>query len=431
VNRYKYYFALALCTAIVACTTLTNSTTQTSQLERSRSASSLIDSIGVVVHFNYRDTVYYSDYDRVIVPRLKQLGIRHLRSNFALKDTETQQKFNDLAAVGIKSTLVMNPLKVSPREAVEIAKTVPNSIEAIEGPNEWDIRSNFEYQGLYFPEGTRQYQEDLYTAIKADPATASLTVLSPSLAKAKHSNELGKVACDRAAIHSYPGSTNIPSHGLDNKWIPSARIICPGKGIIATETGYHNAVNKSTISGVSPEASAKYLPRIFLEYFNRGILRTYNYELIDLKPNPARDRPNWNYGLLNNDGSPKPAFNSVKNLISLLKEPEGNTNSIELKALDYQAFGITSQIHHTLLQKNDGRFYLIFWQEVPSYKNEIDLEVTPQSVKLVLNTPIDRANIYQPLNSVNAIASYPNPKQLNILVPDHPLVIELKPKSNV
>ncbi|MGK7895412.1 MAG: hypothetical protein AB4372_17785 [Xenococcus sp. (in: cyanobacteria)] len=234
-NKYKLYIILALCSAIVACSSLISSSTQQAeptQLEQSRSAGSFIDSIGVVVHFNYRDTVYYSKYEDMIAPRLKELGVRHLRSNFVLKDTETQQKFNELAKFGIKSTLVMNPLKVTPKEAVQIAKTVPNSIEAIQGPNEWDIRPKFEYQELYFPEGTRKYQQDLYSAIKADPATASLEVLSPSLAKAEKSSELGQVACDRATIHSYPGGGKLPSSGLNDKWIPAARIVCPGKAII-------------------------------------------------------------------------------------------------------------------------------------------------------------------------------------------------------
>lgn len=258
-------------------------------------------------------------------------------------------------------------------------------------------------------------------------------LLTPSLAKAKKSSELGQVSCDRTAIHSYPGSGKIPSSSLDDLWIPSARIVCPGKAILATETGYHNAVNKTKISGVSQQAAAKYLPRILLEYFNRGIVRTYNYELIDLKPNPERDRPGWNYGLLNNDGSPKPAFIAIKNLITLLKEPNGlNTNSIELQVLNYQAIGSTPEVHHTLLQKNDGRFYLILWQEVLSYKvgEEIDLEVPPQSVKLILNTPSEQANIYQPLNSLDPISQYNNPKQLDIQVPDYPLVIEIKPQKN-
>lgn len=431
-NRYKFYIVLALCTVIVACSSLITSSAARSNLERSRSASSFVDSMGVVVHFNYRDTVYYKEYEDVIVPRLKQLGIRHLRSNFTLKDTKTQQKFNDLAKLGVRSTLVMNPLRVTPTEAVEIAKTVPNSIEAVEGPNEWDIRPKFEYQGLSFPEGTRKYQQDLYWAIKSDPATASLEVLSPSLAKAKNSSELGQVVCDRAVIHSYPGSGNIPSSGLEDKWIPSARIVCPGKAIVATESGYHNAVNKSKISGVSQQASAKYLPRIFLEYFNRGIVRTYNYELIDLKPNPSRDRPNWNYGLLNNDGSPKPAFIAIKNLITLLQESDQLNSDHELEALDYEAIGSTEEVHHTLLQKNDGRFYLILWQEVLSYQvgKEIDLQVPDRSIKLILNTPIKRANIYQPLNSIQPISQYNNPKRLNIKVPDHPLIIELTPKTN-
>lgn len=420
-NRYLFLL-LIFCTALFACHASIGLSEQT-LLEKAYSANDFIDSIGVAVHLNYQDTVY-SRYNDIIKPRLQELGIHHIRGSVTLKDIETQQKFLDLAKIDIKSTLVIDPRRVSsPAKAVKIAKAVTGSIEAVEGANEWDLHSDLEYEGKNFPEGVRKFQNRLYTAIKREPITVNLAVLSPSVAKAHKASELGKVACDRAAIHSYPGGHKVPSSGLENKWIPAARTLCGYKPIVATESGYHNAIH---LYGISEQAAAKYLPRMFFEYFNRGIDRTYSYELIDLKPNPAADEPEFNYGLLRNDGSLKPAFTAIKNAIAILKD---TNESFPLQSLNYALKGNIRNIHHTLLQKHDGTFYLILWQEVLSYNvnKKTDILVRDRPLILILKTPIARAVIYQPINSMNAIAKYTSPKTLEINVPDYPLIIELVP----
>jgi hypothetical protein len=149
-----------------------------------------------------------------------------------------------------------------------------------------------------------------------------------------------------------------------------------------------------------------------------------------LKPNSARDRGEWNFGLLRNDGSSKPAFIALKNLISLLENSNGLTaKSFTRKSLNYTLSGNTSTIHHTLLQKNDGKFYLILWQDVLSFDTKIktDIAVSESQVTLNLNTLINKAATYQPLKSLTPLDQYANPQQLQLMVPDHPLVIELVP----
>ncbi len=71
-----------------------------------------------------------------------------------------------------------------------------------------------------------------------------------------------------------------------------------------------------------------------------------------------------NFGLLRNDGSEKPAYKALKNLLNLLKDPG---SSFTPGSLDYVLGGDTENVRHTLLQKADGKFYLILWQEVSGY----------------------------------------------------------------
>ena len=436
VRRYKFYLLTMLSTALISCSFLL-APSEGLQAEQARSTDSFIDSMGVAVHLDYGDTAY-KKYDQIIKPRLKELGIRHIRGGIKLEDTKTLAKFNDLATIGIKSTLVMNPRKLSnPFQAVKIAKALDGAIEAVEGPNEWDIHPKFQYRGQSFPEGVREFQAQLYSAIKGNTAMAHLDVLSPSMGRLGNTSKLGRVACDLGNMHSYAGG-KMPSSLLDSKWLPKSRILCDSNLIVASESGYHNALNSTKTKhqpGVSEKAAAKYLPRLFLEYFNRQeIKRAYTYELIDLKPNPEGDRPNWHYGLLRYDGTPKPDFIALKNTIALLQDSQKTTQaskSVSLSSLNYILRGDTTDIHHTLLQKKNGNFYLILWQEVPSFdlKTQRDILVTPRRLKLLLRTSIDRAATYQPIDSVDPIRQYKKPNRLNIEVSDHPIVIELVPNN--
>lgn len=145
-DYYRFYVLSWFCIALMMSCVLTPS--GQAQPELAHSANSLIDSIGIFVHLN-RLNAAYRDYSEIVKPRLQELGIRHIRDGVSLQDINTQHKFNDLAAIGVKSTLVLSA-------------------------------------------GGRE-----------------------------------------------------PSNELDDKWIPSARIMCRDQPIIATETGYHNATGQS------------------------------------------------------------------------------------------------------------------------------------------------------------------------------------------
>lgn len=427
----RHYLVIALASVIAACSASQYSQVQ-SPSEAARSATSFIDSVGVVVHLDNQGSAY-EDYDTLIRPRLQELGVRHIRDGVALKDKETQRKFADLATLGIKSTLVMDPregLKAS--QAVEIAKAIPTAVEAIEGPNEWDVWPDIAYKEQHFPEGVKRFQSDLYRAIKGNPATAALDVLSPTVAFWQNARRLGSVDCDVSAMHSYAGGSP-PSSYLDD-WIPATEQLCPGKPIRATEAGWHNSLAKGTPQpGISEAAGGKYVPRLYLEYFNRGVQRVYIHELIN-RWGSHKDMES-NFGLLRRDGTPKPSFVALKNLISLLQDKgiqdkgTQDESSFSPASLDYSMKGLTHAVHHTLLQKRSGSFYLIIWQEVDSFNlsKQRDAIVSPVPVTMKLSTPIRQAVLYSLLPSAQPTAQYTNPTSLLLEVSDSPLVVELLP----
>ncbi|NJO39562.1 MAG: hypothetical protein HC865_02420 [Cyanobacteria bacterium RU_5_0] len=427
-DRFRpYALTLLFIATLMACIGWFAPSMQT-RIEQARSADSFVDSIGVNTHLRYLNTAY-GRYDDIIKPRLEELGIRHIRDGG--RDSEFFEKLNDLGTIGIKSTLIMSPTDgIQPLDAITIAKTVLRSIEAIEGPNETDVvRFNFSYNGEPFPEGTRNYQNALYAAIKGDTNTTSLPVLMPSMGQGRNAKKLGFLRSgDLCNMHSYPVNGAPPTDDVSHWYIPYARIVCgEDKPIVATETGYHNAIeNSSSKSAISEHASNKYLPRLLLENFNLGVQRTFLYELINGSIGTNQEQ---NFGLLRYDGSPKPSFNTIKNLIFLLNDPG---SSFPLKSLNYRLQGATHQVHHTLLQKRNGAFYLILWQAVRSWdsRQKRDITVTNQRVTVMLNTVIKKAVVYQPLHSNLPFEQYTNPQQLTLDVPDSPIAIELTPARN-
>ena len=132
--------------------------------ERAKPADTFIDSIGIDTHLRYTDTSYGRFAD-VVEPRLRELGIRHIRDGG--NNPEMYAKMRQLASFGIKSTLIMDPRdNITPANAVDQIKQALPAVEAIEGPNEWDAASTITYKGMSFPTGLRAYQADLYAAVK-------------------------------------------------------------------------------------------------------------------------------------------------------------------------------------------------------------------------------------------------------------------------
>jgi hypothetical protein len=393
--------------------------------EKAQSADKFVNSIGITTHLRYLDTAY-KNYNTIIKPKLQELGIRHIRDSVTPADSNAQKKFKELGKLGIKLTTVVDTRwNKTLKEVEEMVRMLPDSIEAIEGPNEWDAVKPT-YRGQQFPEILRNFQNQLYATVKGTAITQHLPVLAASLAHYWNAKHVGSIACDFGNMHSYSGG-KMPTEGyLDEEWIPSARKICLSKPIVSTETGWHNAIKDPNPPhpGVSEQASGKYIPRLYLEYFNRGIRRTFTYEFIDEHLKIDQES---NFGLLHYDGTPKPAFTALKNLIMLLKDPGPK---FPLKSLHYKLAANTPDIHHTLLQKRSGTFYLILWQEVPSFdlKTKEDLVVPARSISINLRTSTARAAIYQPLKSIKPLQQYKNPKRLNLTVSDQSLVIELTPR---
>jgi len=385
--------------------------------ERAKPADTFIDSIGIATHLRYTDTSY-GRYEDVVEPRLRELGIRHIRDGG--NNDDMYAKMQRLATFGIKSTLVMDPRDgITPANVVDQIKKAGAAAEAVEGPNEWDANANvMTYKGKAFPDGLREYQADLYRAVKGDPTTANLPVLAPSMAQPENGQQVGSVAefSDFGNMHSYAGD-RAPGFDFDRRWLPLTKQYAGDRPIIATETGYHYGINPS-YKGITEQVGAKYTPRTFLEFFNRGVKRTFLYELMDQRSAPDSEN---NFGIIRADGTPKPAFYALRNMIRVLNDTPGSTAS---GGLSYYFSGDVKDLHHTLLQKSNGEFYLVMWLNPES----TDATKT-QRVTVNLLTPTQEAATFLPNRSSSATATFATPSRVTMDVPDAPIILKVVPKA--
>jgi hypothetical protein len=232
---------------------------------------------------------------------------------------------------------------------------------------------------------------------------------------------------DFGNTHSYPGGLPLTSGGwgisLDRAFA-EARKVCDPKPLICTETGYHNRLDEKGHPGVTESAAAKYIPRLLLTYFDRGIVRTYLYEFADEKPDPSLRDMEQHFGMLRVDGTPKPAFLALKTWIALLRDPGP---AFEPGSLAFTLAGDTRDVRHVLLARRDGRFDLAIWLEVPSYdlKSKQDVNVPRRPLTLRLQAPCTGAELYRPCVSADPVSRLPASRDIPLQVADDPVLVRL------
>jgi hypothetical protein len=349
--------------------------------ETARPADSMVDSIGVATHTTYNDTVYYQRFSE-LKEKLAKLGVRHIREDLMPNRPDQYQRLNELAGMGVGATLIMGSPSV-PTGTLEnllgVVRTKLNRVDAVEGPNEYYLSGKADWTSL-----ARDYQQRLFEGINSNPSTASIPVLGPSTIFWQ-AGELGDISqwLDYGTIHPYPGP--YPSEEYLARHMDFAARSSASKPLMATETGYHNAINHTGGHVPVPEAtSAVYLPRLFLDNFSRGVRRTFSYELVDSFPNAANDDCESHFGLLRNDLSEKPAFTSLKNLIGILSDPGP---AFQANDLDLTVGGERSNLRRVLLQKRDGTYYLALWRTSRVWNPDQRVEISPATSAVTVSAP--------------------------------------------
>jgi hypothetical protein len=389
-----------------------------------KQADSFIETIGVAAHIKYQanDTNLLNN---VFLPKLCEMGVRYVR------DGGSSPAFYDFVnksyqQCGIKWVMVVDPRDGYTPQNVADKGILPiiDAIWAVEGPNEWDINPNACYGGLCGSAGAAKYQNELYTAIKnhSDARVRNVKVLAPSMAHPSNSPGLGVVSCDYATMHNYQGGPNLPDDQLfsGKKWIASAQSNC-NKPVVATENGYCEANSTVGWCNEPSRALAKYTTRIYLENYLAGVYRNHIYNFSTYNPNT-----NWTIFFNESNGNAtNPAYDAVKNMITLLKDPGA---SFTPGTLSYEFVGDKTNLKTLLLQKRDGKFYLVTWLNDYSVtdrtSHNTDRDVS-RSLQLNLASAMN-AKIFRPTSSgITPVVSHTANASFPVDVRDEITIIEL------
>lgn len=397
--------------------------------ETATSADAVLNSIGIETKLTNLSGVYGTGWSGIVKPKLIALGIRHIRDEGATVNSDTWMKMvygrmKELTPYGIKFNLYMKRAEgVTDFSQIYqwdrfLSYALP-VVEDFEGMNEWDYKA----RDPNWPTQVRAFQQALWTKVKGDARTKNMPVFAPSMGNPNDASIAGDLSAwmNYGNMHPYPGGNqplaNVPYH--------VARVVAISKTrpIVVTETGYHNAL--AWTGGhppVSEPAAARYIPRLFLEYYQAGYKRTYLHELMD-EGVSTNDRE-LNFGLVRNNGSVKPAYTALQNLITVLKDPGP---AFTVSQLSFGLGGDLTNVKHMLLQKRNGTFYLALWQATSSYDLTARTGLSPaaRSVTLSFAAKPARVRLFTPLTSAVATQTITSPTTVTLPVPDHVVLVEV------
>jgi hypothetical protein len=321
---------------------------------------------------------------------------------------------------------------------------------AFEGPNEpnnWGIKYQGEAGGGQEPSwmAVAKLQRDLYNAVKSDPLLRSYPVWSISEGGAERDNvglqfltvppgagttmPAGTKYADFANVHNYIYHPN--ASGLeDNKtWKASdPSSACKVDGLygeygrtwakhfagysekdlltlprVTTETG-------CTIeSPVTEEIHALNLMSLYLDQFKRGWSHTAVYLLRDR----VDEAGNQKFGFYRPDYTPRKAAVYLHNLTSILADSGAQARA---GSQEYAIANGPETVHDMLIQKSNGKFWLVVWGEMLKGSATITVQ---------LGSARPEVKIYDPTIGTQVLRTHRNARLVNLTLSDHPLIIEL------
>ena len=402
-----------------------------------------VSSVGIATHFNYWDLLPYGNNVNSTIAAIKNGGFRFIRDGLSVDtDAGSNNRYwgvmKQLTTSGVKLVLVTQPAYLGNNKWVTapyanqsnvdtaVNRVGASGILAFEGPNEVD-NNNGGWGGIpAYGANTRAYMSAMYKRVKQ--VAPSVTVIGLTTTSSYGSSFIGDISgsMDAGTLHPYPGGV-LPMSSLVSTENSSSVLNAAHKPWWVTETGYYTAPNATTgvyQPGISEAAQGKYVPRLYLDYFNAGIVHTSVYEIIDEHVSQADAEAN--YGLLRNDGSPKPSYTAMKNMLTLLADP--GAAFTPSSSLSYTLAGATPTIRQSLFQKRDGRFYLVLWNDVLVYNTGSKSDVANATVPVTVQLAVQPRSItrYQPLLNATGFTIAPS-KIVAVAVADNPIILEITP----
>jgi len=414
--------AASLCA--LACATLA----QADDAVRAMPVGAFIDTLAVNTHINYTDGAYANVAN--VADDLAWLGIHYVR-DAAPGGSPPFASYVMLARRGVRFDFgVGQNFTKSIEEAARLNAAVPGSVAAIEGFNEidnWPVT----YQGLKGGAAGLAAQREIYARVRSTPALAGVPVYDLTGYDFKLVDTRAGSA-DYVNQHFYPQNGEQPRYNANgDRWMGSAldAVKKYQRPYVITEFGYFSLPQAGWyMLGVDEPTQAKGILNGYMDAAAAGITRTYVYELLDEKPDPQNKSNEMHFGFFRNDNSPKPVAYAIRNVTSILNAGAKHGANRANGTLAYTLSGMPVSASSLLLQKKDGRFVLALWNETPMWDRAKGTPVTNPSanVELDFGASASHVDVYDPLVSAAPLESHRNVRRLDVSVPDHPVLIEVR-----
>jgi hypothetical protein len=356
------------------------------------SAAAFVDSIGVNVHFNYLDTSYARQVEAL--QRVRELGIRHLRDGQPLAGQPLATVLPEAGREGLRMTLITDVTRDPLPDVEQSVRVLGHDIAAFEGPNELDNVGDAGWLTKL-----TDYMPALSAAVRKH--APGVRLIGPSLV---NSSSRFKLPGDLPGLfNAHPYADGQPPELSLGDALREANPAQLRKGVYFTETGYHNASAATTGQPpVSEDAAAVYLPRALVAAYGAGVRRTFVYELLDEKPDPAFRDPEQHFGLLRNDLSPKPAFTAIKTLVAAVRSSPGDGAGGLVWSLDVDE---DEDVQRVTLVRRDGSRAIALWRPVSVWDVHGQHAVDPGSVpaELQFGRPARDVAVWRPSVSTQPV----------------------------
>jgi hypothetical protein len=171
---------------------------------------------------------------------------------------------------------------------------------------------------------------------------------------------------------------------------------------VTTETGWVTGGRK----GLTLEQQGRLYLNLYLAQFKQGYKYTFIYMLRDAAGSDA------GYGIITADYQPKTSATYLHNLTTILSGKETDKPG----DLTYAIADCPATVHDLLLQKSDGTFDLVVWDERASGSDSISVNLGSEHPAATLYDPTVGSTPTQVLSNVHSIA---------LKLSDHPVVVEI------
>ena len=369
------------------------------------------------------------------------LGATHVRDSVPY-NYWTLPEYIAIAQTGVRFDILASGPNIDIAGDIAAASllesAVPSSIATMEGANEFNTQNSI-YQGVSSvgsPPWAQFYGPPLYQAVKNAATLPNTAVIAASMANAgqtqiQQEGDLSSFV-DSGNWHVYFGNGVQPGFGLAAS-VAAAETTTPGRPVTITETGYYTAVRAEDWGGggVTPQVQAKMTLNILFDAFSDGVTTTYLYELMDNIAHPSDTDLEDSFGLFLANGTPKPAATAVHNLVSILTDAGPQASTFTPGSFAPIITGLPATAKTFLLEKSNGSYYAVVWNEPQIWNEALHLQVVPTSTLVTVQvggSPVP-VSIYSPLLSPLPRRSSAGTKALSFKLGANPIILEVSPAA--